>query len=173
MVLLLAGCADAPQQVAGHEFDVPSAHLIAKSDYPFFLPKSQDDGFVFILNPEVELRQRTSVLVQEREAVCTRANGRGYVSRTICAPQIVEWQGRGWVKQGNETFWVYSPAMPPSAEAPFVSCHRMQIEGHPGLCHATLVLGDLVLTIGFDDDELPQLEATYQRAASMLHSWEV
>ena len=49
----------------------------------------------------------------------------------------------------------------------------MLIEGHSGLCKATLPLEDMVLTIGFDDDELPKLEALYQRAASMLRSWEV
>ena len=71
--LLLAGCTKAQQQVAGRHFNVPSANLIPKSDYPFFLPKSQDQSFIFILNPEAELRQRTSVLVQERVAVCERA----------------------------------------------------------------------------------------------------
>ena len=171
--LLLAGCANAQQTVAGHRFDVPSANLISRSDYPFFLPETQDEGFIFILNPEAELRQRRTVLVQEREAVCARANGLGYVSRTICGSQKVEWQGHNWVKKGDETFGTYSPDAPPGTDAPFVSCHRMQIQGHPGLCKATLALGDLVLTIGLDDDELPELEATYKRAASMLNSWRV
>lgn len=171
-VLLVAGCADAQQQVAGHFYHVPSANLVSKSAYPFFLPKSQDDGFIFILNPEAELRQQRTVLVQEREAVCARANGAGYVSRTICAPQHVEWEGHGRVKKGDETFWTYSPDTPPNTDAPFVSCHSMETKGHPGLCSATLTLDGLVLTIGLNDDELPGLEATFQRAASMLRSWE-
>lgn len=170
--LLLAGCADAQQQVAGHLYNVPTANLISKSSYPFFLPKSQDDGFIFILNPEAELRQQRSVLVQEREAVCARANGAGYVSRTICGPQQVAWKGLGWVRKGDETFWTYSPDTPRDADAPFISCHSMEVEGHPGRCSATLALDSLVLTIGLNDDELPRLEATYQRAASMLRSWE-
>jgi hypothetical protein len=172
-VLLLAGCANAQQRVAGHRFNVPAANLIPKSDYPFLLPKSQDEGFIFILNPQAELRQRRSVLVQERETVCARANGGGHVSRTICGPRKIEWQNHGWVRKGDETFWTYSPDTPSGVDAPFVSCHRMQIEGHPGLCNATLVLGDLVLTISLDDDELPALEDTYENAASLLRLWEV
>ncbi len=171
--LLLAGCENGQQQVAGHRFDVPSANLFSKSDYPFFLPKSQDEGFIFVLNPEAKLRQQKSVLVEERVAVCTRANGGEYVSRTICSPNEVEWQGRGWVKKGDEIFWTYSPETPVGADAPFIICHRMEIEGHPGLCKATLAIGDLALTIALNDDELPELEAAYQRAASMLRAWEI
>jgi hypothetical protein len=56
--LLLAGCANAQQQVAGHRFNVPAANLISKGDYPFFLPMSQDEGFIFILNPQAEARKK-------------------------------------------------------------------------------------------------------------------
>lgn len=170
---LLASCANAQQQVAGHRYNVPPANLIPKSDYPFFLPKSRDEGFIFTSNPEAELRQQRSVLVQNRESVCTRANGGGYVSRTVCGPQTIDWQGHGWRRAGDDTWWTYSPDTPASLDAPFVSCHRMQIEGHPGRCSATLGLGDLLLTISLNDDELPQLEVTYQRAVSLLRSWEV
>lgn len=171
--MLLAGCANAHQLVAGHRFNVPSANLIPKSDYPFFLPKSQDEGFIFILNPQAELRQQRTVLVQGREAVCARANGGGYVSQTICDSRSTEWQGHGWVRNGDDTFWTYSPDTPSGADLHFVSCHRMEIEGHPGLCKATLALDDLVLTISLDDDELPALAGTYESAASMLRFWEV
>ncbi|GEM_PF-4029357 len=170
---LLLSCAKAQQQVANHRYDVPFANLISKSDYPFFLPKSEDDGFIFILNPQADLRERRSVLVQERESVCIRANGGGYVSRTICGAQNVEWKGHGWRRQGDDTFWTYSPATPAGANAPFVSCHKMEIKGHSGLCSAVLDLGDLVVTISLNDDELPALEEIYERAASLLRSWEV
>lgn len=173
-VLLLSGCADAQQQqVAGHRFNVPAASLISKSDYPFFLPKSQDEGFIFVLNPHAELRQRRTVLVQEKEAVCARVNGEGYVSRAICGPRIIEWEDHGWVRSGDEIFWTYSPDTPSGEDAPFVSCHRMEIEGHSGLCKATLTLGDLMLTISLNDDELPALADTYENAASLLRSWEI
>ena len=172
-VLFLCGCANAQQQVAGHHYDVPPSNLVATSDYPFFLPKFDDDGFIFILNPDAHLRQQRSVLVESRDAVCARANGRGYVSRTICRANRVEWKGGGWIKTGDDTFWTYSPDKPSATNASFVSCHKMEIEGHSGLCHATLPLDGLVLTISLDDDELPALDATYQRAVTMLRSWEV
>lgn len=170
---LLSGCANAEQQVAGHQYDVSSAHLIPKSDYPFFLPKSQDEGFIFVLNPEAELPQQRSVLVQNRVTVCERANGKGYVSRTVCSPKTVEWQGRGWRKTGDDTWWAYSPNTLAAADAPFVSCHKMQIEGHPGLCKASLPSGDLLLTISLNDDELHILGEMFQRAVSLLREWEV
>lgn len=171
--LLLGGCANAEQQVAGHRYGVSSAHLVPKSDYPFFLPKSQDEGFIFTLNPEAELRQQRSVLVQSRVNVCERANGSGYVSRTVCGPQTVEWQGHGWRRTGDDTWWTYSPDPPAAVDAPFVSCHKMQIEGHPGLCKASLPSGDLLLTISLNDDELHKLGETFQRAVSLLKEWEV
>lgn len=171
--LTLGGCANAQQQVAGHRYNVPPANLIPQSDYPFFLPKPEDEGFIFILNPQAELRQQRSVLVEDRESVCIRANGGGYVSRTICGAQRVEWKGHGWRRKGDDTWWTYSPDTPAGVNAPFVSCHKMQIEGHSGLCSAVLDFGDLVLTISLNDEELPALEETYERAASLLRSWEV
>lgn len=173
MALLLSGCANAPEKVAGHQFDVPDVNLIPKSDYPFFLPKSEDEAFIFILNPGAELRQQRTVLVQGRDELCARANGGGYVSQTICGSRDVKWKGQRWLKAGDDTFWTYSPDTPSGSKAPFVSCHKMQIEGHPGLCTAALALGDLVLTISLNDDELPALDATYQRAATLLRSWEI
>ena len=171
--LLIGGCANAQQQIAGHRYNVPDANLIPTSAYPFFLSRSKDAGFIFYLNPQAKLGQRRTVLVEEQETVCTRANGGGYVSRTICGPQKIEWQGLGWLRKGDDVFWTYSPDTPAGANAPFVSCHKPEIKGHSGLCHATLAFEDLVLTISLDDDELPTLEATYQRAVSLLRSWEV
>lgn len=172
-VLALCGCANEQQRVAGHYYEVPDANLIPLNAYPFFLPKSEIEGFIFVLNPDAELRQQRSALVQDRERLCARANGHGYVSQTICGSQSIEWKDRGWRKTGDETFWTYSPDTTPAADAPFVTCHKMEIDGHPGLCAASLPLGDLVLTISLNDDELPTLEAIYQRAATMLLSWEV
>jgi hypothetical protein len=171
--LFLCGCANAQQQVGEHLYDVPEANLVPQGAYPFFLSQSRSDGFIFILNPDAGSRHKRSVLVQDREEVCERANGRGYVSQTICSSQTIEWKGRGWLKTGDDTFWTYSPNARSAANAPFVSCHEMEQEEHPGLCKATLALGDLALTFSFNDDELASLEATYQQAASMLRSWEV
>ncbi len=112
-------------------------------------------------------------MVEDREKMCKRANGGGYVSQTICGSQSVDWRGQGWRKTGDDIFWNYSPDTLSDADAPFVTCHKMEIEGHSGLCTATLPFGNLVLSISLDDDELPYLDATYERAVSMLRSWEV
>lgn len=172
MALLLASCTNGQQQVSGHRYDVPVANLIPGSSFPFFLPKPKNEGFIFILNPEDDLRQRILVAVEGRTEVCRRANGSGYVSKTICAPHPIEWQGHEWIRKGDDTFWTYSPNTSPGANAPFVSCFKIEIEGHSGLCSAILSVDDLALTIKLNDDELPALEATYQKAVAMLRSWE-
>jgi hypothetical protein len=48
----------------------------------------------------------------------------------------------------------------------------METEGRSGLCSATLGVDDLALTIKLKDDEIPALEATFQKAMAMLRSWE-
>ena len=172
LALILVGCSDA-QRVGKHEFLVDDANLVPKSSYPFFLPRSEDDGFIFILNPDAARTEQRSVLVEERDKICDRAKGaKAFVNSTICARQKVEWLGRRWVRSGDDTFWTYSPETPSSSPAPFISCFKMEIRGHPGLCHATVAAGDLVLTIGLNDDEVPALENTYRQTVSALKRWE-
>jgi hypothetical protein len=171
--LLLAGCGSAHQTVAGHRYNVPPSNMIFENHIPFFRPESENDGFIFVLNPEAEPSQQRTVVVEDLDGVCRRSNGGGYVSRTICGAQKIEWKGRGWRRKGDDTFWTYNPDTPEGENAPFVSCHGMQIEGHSGLCSAVMDLDDLVLTINLNDDELPTLEEKYERAASLLRSWKI
>ena len=171
--LLMSSCANVQHEVAGHRYNVPEASLIPTSAYPFFLPKTRGNAFIFYLNPQAEIRERRTVLVEGREEVCASANGGGYVSRTICGQDQIRWQGFDWIKTGDEVFWTYSPDNPDSTDSPFIACHKMEIEGHSGMCSATVPLGDLVLTIGLDDDEVPELQKIYRRAAFLLRSWEL
>ncbi|MFM6931201.1 MAG: hypothetical protein ACKOUT_03030 [Novosphingobium sp.] len=171
IALLIGGCSDG-QRIGKYRYDVPTSYLVPNSSYPFFLPRSDDDGFIFILNPNARLPEQNSVLVEDRNSVCTRAKGGpAYVNSTICAPLEVEWKNRRWVRSGDETFWTYSPETRTGVPAPYVSCFKMQITGHPGLCHATLAHGDLAITIGFKDDELPALQSKYSQALAHLSEW--
>ncbi|MGU3455652.1 hypothetical protein ACLBV5_05000 [Brevundimonas sp. M1A4_2e] len=170
--LLLVSCTNGQHQVSGHRYDVPVAYLIPGSSFPFFLPEPKDEGFLFILNPEADLRRRILVVVEGRAEVCRRANGSGYVSKTICSPKPIEWQGHEWLRNGDDTFWTYSPNTSSGANTPFISCFKMETEGRSGLCSATLGVDDLALTIKLKDDEIPALEATFQKAMAMLRSWE-
>ncbi len=171
--LFLWGCSEEVERVGKHRFRVPPENLIPESERPFFLPEPEEDGFSFLLNPTAARTEQRSVLVQEREMICARARGlKARVNSTICAPEEVEWRGRRWLRNGNETHWTYSPEMPSGSPAPFVSCFKMTIPDHPGLCSATLPADDLALTINLNADELPALEATYERAVSALRIWE-
>lgn len=166
--LLLASCTNEQQRVSGHRYNVPVANLVPRSSTPFFLPKPKDEEFIFILNPADDLRQHILVLVEDRTELCRRANGGGYVSKTICSPNTIEWQGHEWIKAGDDTYWTYSPNTSSGTHAPFVSCFK----GRSGLCSATLAVDDLALTINLKDDELPALETIYHKAVAMLHLWE-
>lgn len=168
---LLVGCSDM-QQVGSHRYRVPAENLVSKSSYPFFLPPSSDDGFIFILNPGALLTEQHSVLVQERSTICSKAKGREvHVNSTVCAAHKVEWRRRRWLRNGDETFWTYSPETPSRSPAPFVSCHKMEITGHTGLCSATVGADDLVLTIGLNADDLPALDDIYEQSVSALRAW--
>ena len=172
VAFLLVGCSDGPR-VGVHQYRVPTDHLVSKSSYPFFLPALKYDGFIFVLNPSAPRTTQRTVQVQQRSAICARARGAdAYVNSAICAPQTVEWKGGRWLKSGHETFWTYSPETPSGSRAPFVNCFALQMERHPGLCHATLPYNDLAVIISLNDDEMPALEDTYNQAVSSLRSWE-
>lgn len=172
-VLTLGGCTE-PERVGNHRFQVPAENLVPESDRPFFLPPAKEDGFIFTLDPTAALTGQRSVLVQELAMVCDRARGsKAHVNSTICAAQDVGWRGQRWLRHGDEIQWTYSPETPAGSPAPFVSCFKMTIPGHLGLCHATLAADDLALTISLNADEIPSLEAAYDSAVSALRSWEM
>lgn len=171
--LLLASCSDI-QRVGIHQYRVPADSLISQDSFPFFLPRSTADGFIFILNPDAARTEQRNILVQRRDTICARAKGRqAYVNATICAPQRIEWRGRRWRKSGDETFWTFSPEQPSGLPAPFISCYKLEIPGHPGQRQATLPAGDLALTIDLNADELPILEKRFDEAMAALKRWQV
>lgn len=173
VALTLGGCTE-PERAGNHRFQVPAENLVPESDRPFYLPPAKEDGFIFTLDPTATLTGQRSVLVQKLAMVCDRARGlKAHVNSTICAAQDVEWRGQRWLRHGDETQWTYSPETPGGSPAPFVSCFKMTIPGHPGLCQATLAADDLALTISLNADEIPSLEATYDSAVSALSSWEM
>ncbi len=171
----LAACNNV-QNEGGFQFQVPEENLISKSDYPFFLAGWPDtDGFIFILNPEAPLQKHVSVVVSDREDVCANANEtNAYVNTSACAPSSIDWRNGPLVRHGDASFWTYSvAAIPDDKPAIFVSCHAMSLEGHPGICTATLPFKSLVLSIGVDDDEVPNLDRVFDRTVTVLENWEV
>lgn len=172
VAIMLGGCSEV-ERVGTHRFKVPAENLVPESARPFFLPPATEDGFIFLLNPTASLAEQRSVLVQELAMVCDRARGlKAHVNSTICATEEVAWKGRRWLRNGDETRWTYSPETPSGSPPPFVSCFKMTIPDHPGLCSATLAADDLALTISLNADELPSLEAAYESAVSALRTWE-
>jgi hypothetical protein len=163
------GCARGQaQQVGGHRFVVPEAHSIAETDRPFFLPRSENDGFV--LNPTAVLPQQILVGVDTKANVCRRAAGtRAYVNSTVCTTSPLRWRYDKLRRSGDNIFWTYS--LNGSTEAVLVNCSAMSGPAK-GLCRAPLPFGDVVLTLHIDDTEVGRLGPDYDAAVALLRAWE-
>jgi hypothetical protein len=166
------GCTRGKGAQAGtHRFAVPENYLIPKSDRPFFLPRSDNDGFTFILNPKAALPQQVLVGVDTKSNVCRRAAGtKAYVISTVCAASPPLWRDVKLRRYGDNIFWNYALAGP--RQTVLISCS--QVSGPAkGLCMATLPFGDLVLTLHIDDARAGRLTADYDAATALLRAWEL
>ena len=171
----LAGCSNV-QNVGGKQFDIPQKNLVAKSSYPFFLVGWPDqDGFIFILNPDDILQRQISVLVSNWVDVCANARGStAFVNSSVCSKTATDWRKKPLKRAGDETFWTYGVVDPKTNErAIFVSCHKMEVKGHSGLCTATLPFENLVYSIGLSDSDVPNLSRFFDEATILLTKWKV
>jgi len=174
---LLGACpASAQRKLDRHVFDVPAAHDIPDSGAPFFLPAlDARDGFSFTLNPEASLAERNLIAVASKVRICARAGGTGArINATICAAPPPSWRGRALRKISDGVFWTYDlPAEEGrKSSASLASCSAVVEGSGSGLCNASLLYGDLVLTIHFRDDRIASLETLYDRATAFLRRWE-
>jgi hypothetical protein len=165
------GCAKSKAEQAGsHRFAVPEDYRIPESDRPFFLPRSENDGFTFILNPTAALPQQILVGVDTKANICGRAAGtKAYVNSTVCSAAPLHWRGRDLHRSGDAVFWNY--ALAGSGQAVLINCS--QVSGPAkGLCMASLPFEDLVLTLHINDAEVGRLTADYDAATGLLRAWE-
>ena len=158
------------EQAGRHRFAVPEDYRVSESDRPFFLPRSDNDGFSFILNPAAALAQQILVGVDTKANICRRAAGtKADVNSTVCAASPLQWRGRELRRSGDTVFWNYALSEP--GQAVLVNCS--QVSGPAkGLCMASLPFGDLVLTLHIDDADVGRLAADYDAATALLRVWE-
>lgn len=174
--LAVIGCG--PRDLVGtHSFDVPEAHAVPQSAWPFWLPRSDEQGFLFTLNPRAAPPDQVIVGVSSREDVCRRAAASAaYVNDTVCSSRPFRWEGQPRHRTGDGQFWTYvltesGPATAASRPQVVVSCFAMG-GGIPGRCTAIVPFGDLVLTLSMADPEVPRLEPAYRQATGLLQEWE-
>jgi hypothetical protein len=168
--LATSGCTRTQAEAAGSlRFAVPERNRVSESDRPFFLPRSEDNGFTFVLNPTTSLRHQILVGVDTKANICRRAAGtRTYVNSTVYSATPLRWRGEELRRSGDKVFWAYTLARPD--QAVLINCSQVS-EPANGLCMASLPFGDLVLTLHIDDREVGRLAADYDTATALLRSW--
>jgi len=177
VLVACSACAQSKtEQAGGHRYAVADGHAVTEGDWPFFLPRSEEDGFTFVLNPKAALPHQILVGVDTKANVCRRAAGtKAYVNSTVCTASPLRWRDQELLRSGDETLWTYAlngpPAAPSKGRAILISCS--QISGPAkGLCMAPLPFGDLVITLHLQDAEVHRLGIDYDAATALLRSWE-
>lgn len=172
---LLGACpASAQRKLDGHVFDIPKRNDIPDRDAPSFLPAPDPgDGFSFYLNPEASLTARNLVGVANKARICARAAGTAaQINATVCAARPPSWRGRPLRKVSDGASWTYDLAAErPKSHASLASCSAVAEGSQPGLCAASFLYGDLVLTIHFRDDQIASLETLYDQSVANLRRW--
>lgn len=173
--LLCACSASVERRLEGRVFDIPKANNVSESDAPFFLPRSDpSDGFSFYLNPEASQPDQNLVGVASKTRMCARAAGTdALINSTVCAAQPPQWQGKRLQKLSDGVFWTYNLTQETGQKsAPsLANCFAMAGGSGAGLCTASLLYGDFVLTIYFRDDQAGSLQALYDESTANLQQW--
>jgi hypothetical protein len=166
------------RSVDGHTFVVPKADAI-QSNIPW-LPASQADGLMFILNPSEPPPKQIVVLLQENGQVCGGAGRSTYLGSMCGNPADnrrfdgADYQSklRKVPPQGNdiESFYVESES-PNTYVASCVSSPTKSPE-LGDLCSCIGQYKNLRYTIGFREKIVGQLPDLTKKANMLLQSWE-
>lgn len=184
-MLALCGCAGASEQgvsVDGYRFAVPAQHLVQGSI--FFLPKEQNDGLRFVLNPDAKLPAQHMVSIGPLSETCGSLRGGTMASTQLAdscaaAKGAVEWQVLGATQalqrvyeSGSTTEWHYREAQPGPAGQPKVVATCTAMADQDGLCISDGAYKHLVYSLHFRESELKNLGALHTQVRTLLRAWE-
>ena len=183
VTLAFGGCDPQPTtkvSFAGRIFRVPNTHLITAG--VFFLPASQYDRLLFIVDPESPLERRMDVSVLGRsdrwcgekitygvnleKAPCDAMRGIGApidYSTLIKGPDI---------PGGEIDFaWVYRERLPNHSPGRDVAyCGNINSFED---CHAWFIYKDIIYDLGFDGSQIARLPDFEKRVNALLAAWDV
>ena len=174
-----SGCSDRETEaitIDDHVFEVPRQYLI--EERIFWLPQSEEEGVLFIMNPEAPIRERRSVLIESTSITCSPKTPPEYdYLASICeaaerqADDIQQTQSSPLEKEhwnGDPTQWVYR-----------LTDKRGKGRGDivatcsgNGLCYSLSNYADLVYNVSLRDSEIERLPAIRKRVHELLSSWE-
>jgi hypothetical protein len=156
--------------VGARTFEVPDKYVV-KHDFSF-LPKSQNDGLTFVLNPDAERQKQLVVGVDSAEDVCNRsgkpavdmvpracAAARGEVG--VAPPGKLRKQLRF---PDDDTQWDYHA----ENGGVVAMCTTGKDDGS---CDATFAWKDLIVSISFGESDIGRLEALQREVDELLQSW--
>jgi hypothetical protein len=179
LCLLVAGCGKQgiTRSVGGHNFVVPPDHLI-RSNIPW-LPASQADGVMFIVNPSDPPQRQIIVLLQERGQVCAGAANSAYLGSLCGEPNDggvfenanykSDLSKTSPYKDGIESFYV-SRSDPKRYIA--ICTEPATPSDLGGLCSSASSYKNLKYTINFREKAISDLPGLMRSATSLLQSWE-
>lgn len=184
-VVAYASRAEPVRRVGEHEFKIPAERLFDARI--FWLPKPNPGGFSFILDfpADPKLIPPHIVLVQSKKAVC-RA-GQAQMIRVACgsensAPKPAPPYAKVFLIRDYSFSWDYYSARETGGSdeaAQLQVAYCTPISPNPArpsgtaICRTVWAVGDMILSLGFEESELNALPARRDRATAMLASWEV
>lgn len=179
VVMASAGCSDrnfSTITIDDHAFNVPHKYLIEER-IPW-LPRSEERGLLFHMNPNASIRERISVLIESREITCRQGAASVQLARR-CADQSdqIETEPINWesIKKietdGDSTQWAYVHEEAGSAPITIASCFAMA-DGESGLCTVLASYGDLVYTFRVPDSEVARIPQIKRTISELLSAWD-
>jgi len=161
--------------IDGHTFVVPRDHLI--QPHILWLPESQREGLMFILNPSDSPPEQVIVLAQESGQVCGGAANSAYLNSMCREPMHAEetdYRDRLMKEplQGNdiESFYV-DKDHPGTYVASCVSSPSKSPE-LGDMCSSIGEYKNLRYTIRFRESAIENLPELAKNANALLRSWE-
>jgi hypothetical protein len=186
VTLAFGGCDPQPTtkvSFAGRIFRVPNTHLITAG--VFFLPASQYDRLLFIVDPESPLeRQMSASIVGRAEEWCkdsftpvvNLAKVPCDAMRGIGAPIDYSTLIKGFIFSGQDlnSSWIYRESLADSATGRDVaSCRLFHNEHRSLVCISWLSYKNVIYELWFDGSQIARLPEFEKRVNALLAAWDV
>lgn len=183
LALVFSGCGLQPStkvHFAGRTFRVPKTHLITAGI--FFLPASQYDRLLFIVDPESPLESQMTVNVLGRsEEWCKKIFDYGVdLAKLPCdtlrgTGSQIDYAAliKGPVDKNKEIdfSWIYRESLASGATGRDVA-HCGSINSYE-VCHVWLVYKDIIYELDFDGAQIARLPEFQKRVNALLAAWDV
>lgn len=162
------------RSVDGRRYTVPKEHLIT-ANIPW-LPASQRDGLMFLLNPSDRPQQQVIVLLEDNDQACVGRNATAYM-RSLCDPSgNARFEGAG-----AENALVKLPPRPDNVVAYYVRRDRPAVfiaeciasvsPGVDGMCDSVGAYGKTHFTIRFPERSIQNLPTLVAQTDQFLQAW--